>query len=83
MTETHHTDRGISETAEDCVTIIAASAREVMQAALDRGLGEKGYIIAGRVLPHRFAMAGEDGAGDMFGSAPMVAATWVRRQPTN
>lgn len=63
---------------QDTITIIAASTEAAMLAAHERGLEALGYVIAGRVVPHQFTLAGEQALTDMFEGATMVAATWIR-----
>lgn len=67
-----------NQVREDCVTIIARTADEVMDEARARGLCAQGYLVAGRAVPHRFAVAGED--SELFGGEAMIAVTWTRRE---
>lgn len=79
MHEHHHTITGNDRQSEDYVTIIGPSLIEVMRQFRERGLGEDGYAIVGRVDRHRFAMADVDGAHELFDGEPMLAATFMRR----
>lgn len=68
----------LSDCAEDLITIIAPTLIEVMTQFHSRRLAALGYFITGPVRRHHFALADESGAGDMFGGASMMAATFQR-----
>ena len=63
----------------DCITILARDAAGAMAEFSRLGLSAQGFAIAGRVLRHRFAFAGDmPGAPAPFGGEPLFAATYVR-----
>jgi len=75
----HPQDFGL---ADEFVTIIAPSTREVMEQFKAQGLDREGYSIAGRIGPHRFSMVSDQGRSDLFEGQGMVAGTFARKVRT-
>ncbi len=80
---TQHITQISSARTDEYVTIIAPSLGAVMAQFRARGLGAKGYSIAGPSARHQFSYAGENAAKEpkqenLFGGVPMVAATFRR-----
>ena len=66
---------------EEFVTIIASTTEEAMHQFTAQGLDQLGFHIAGRVGPHRFALANGLCADELFPGQSLVAATFSRRMP--
>ena len=65
--------------ADEFVTIIAPSTREVMEQFKAQGLDRQGYAIAGRIGPHRFSMVSGQGSSELFEGQGMIAGTFARK----
>ncbi len=79
---TRNTNKTNQNCQDEYVTIIAPSLGAVMGQFRRRGLGQLGFAITGPAGRHQFAYAGNghgEHEGEMFGGAPMVAATFKRR----
>ncbi len=78
---TQNTNQPNQDRQDEYVTIIAPSLGAVMSQFRRRGLAQLGFAITGPAGRHQFAYAG-NGKGEpereMFGGAPMVAATFKR-----
>ena len=68
---------------DEYITIIAPSVREAMRQFKERGLDVLGYAIVGKVVRQQFSLVGGEGTSDMFEGAPMVSATWRRKDQDN
>jgi hypothetical protein len=67
--------------AEEFVTIIARTTEEAMRQYKVQGLDRQGFAIACRIARHKFALASDGGASELFRGQSLVAATFSRRVP--
>lgn len=57
------------------LTIVAETVEEIMEQFRERRLADAGYVIVGPAIRQQFALRREA----LFSGAPMVAATFTRR----